>query len=827
MNLVKQGAGTLVMPNATHTYKGKTDVWEGTLTFDGKLPNSRVFLNRHTALNSDGGEFGKSIEAYYNAIIRPGGQAAKAGSITADSLILRYGAVVELDIYSDGLAADKLNANVLLVEKKNWKIGPKYLAPVFRISSHAAQGATAIADGVYDLGTIGKIVGDISNIAIEGMTMQKATLSHENGKLLLTVKNFDTEPVTWTGANNSKWNVDGDVNFQSKLTEKNSPFYNGSDVTFDDRATNTDVILASNVAPASITFANETAEYNISGNYSIVGEPDITKKGAGKVVLSTINEAGFTFIEGGSLYVSSLANTVGTDCGTLGKASKTITLKNEGALGISKTMTSSHRIVCGSGNGTIDVPGGVTFTQSGAIACSNEGELIKTGSGAMVLTGGLTAAKLTVNGGSFDYSGTNYTKTTTLNGTSNLYGVGLRTAPLVVSKGARASLTTLTGQTYTNNLTGGGQITIYSATQKGSGWYATRTPLQLKMTNFEGTIVANATYADDGRFTFDTSSGSDTWTLNIPANRFVQNSGKTLCIGAVTGSGTLGGTCTFSQSGSSAINTWQVGNDTDFQFDGAVVDNAKFTKMGSGKMTANAAWTTTGAVNINEGMLISKMGTFLGTGALTVGEGGSYLATSTLLKGTSTSKPITNSSVVVSGTFQCGSSATTTMGFLYFGAKSLTIKSTGTYRIGISKPASSETSPGCTHIFGDGEKAALTLEDGVTVEVYLSSTYDPTTTIGTDKTKTDTFQAFSGFKTTNIGSVTFVLPALPYGYVWDTTDFANGYLSIRYDIAAHIQNANTLDGETKEDKIYNINGVRVKQIGSGVYIKNGKKVYLK
>ena len=824
MNLVKQGAGTLVMPNTTHTYTGKTDVWEGSLCFDGKLPYSRVFLNRHTALNSDGGEFGKSIEAYYNAVIRPGGLTAKAGSITADSVIMRYGAMAELDIYSDGLVADKINANVLFIEKKYWNVGPKYMSPVFKIVPHAASGATAIADGVYEIGEVGKVVGNLSNIIIEGLTMQKATLSHDNGKLLLTVQNFDAQPVTWTGANGSNWNVNADSNFKTDASAETSPFYNGADVTFDDNASVFNVVIKENVAPRSVLFNNEQHNYTITGDKSIVGTPNITKRGEGKVTISNLNETGYTFIEGGSLFVSSLANTVGTECGALGKITKPITIKNEATLGISNTLTNGQRIICSQGGGQISVASGATFTQSAEVATSNGGGLIKSGTGHMIMTGALNAASLRVASGGLDYSGTAYSKKTTLANNAAIYGTGFLATPLTIEEGAKASYTTVNRTTASNALTGSGQVTIYCATEKGNGYYATRTPLALSLTNFEGTIVADATYSADGRFTFNTSAGSDKWTLNIPENRFVQNAGKTLRIGKVTGKGSLGGTCTFSSSANTAINTWNVGNADDFQYDGTVVDNARFTKMGSGKMTVAKTWTTSGAVTVSEGTMQTKSAVYPGTGALTVNAGATYIGVSAITRTSAKNSPLTNSSMVVNGTFQCGSSATASFGFFYFGSKSLTLKSTSTYRVGVMSGETSSTNPGCTYIFGDGSAASLTVEDGATIEVYLASTYNPATSIGIDPTKADAIHVFGDFANVKVGKVNFVLPELPAGYVWDTTLFNTGYLYIRYTGADVINNVTS---GAQSGKVYTTTGVQIKKASKGVYIKNGKKFVAK
>lgn len=811
MNLVKQGAGTLVMPNATHTYTGNTDVWEGTLVFDGKLPESRVFLNRHTSLCADGAVFGKAVEAYYNAVLRPGGKESKAGSITADSLILRYGAVAELDIYSEGLAADKLNANVLVVEKKNWAIGPKYQAPVFRLVAHIAEGASAIADGVYELGEVGEVKGDLSDIVIEGMTMQKTKLSHENGKLLLTVQNFEAEPVTWTGEQSANWNVDEDKNFKLNSTGEACTFYNGSEVTFNDEATAFTINITEDVAPSAVIFNNVNKAFIFDGN-SIQGTPEISKTGKGMVKLNNTNNVGNTIIEEGSIYVAELANSVGCDMGSLGTIGKSITLKNEGMLGITKSLTGSQRIVCSTGNGRIDVGSGMTFTQTGAIATANSGELTKTGAGTLSMSGSMTPAKLTVASGSLNYTGASYTKSTTLKGTASISGSGFLATPLTVETGAKASYTTVNRATSSNNLTGGGQITIYCSAEKGSTYYATRTPLQLKMASFEGTIVAEAVYSADGRFTFDTSSGSDKWTLQVPANRFVQNSGKTLRIGQVTGSGTLGGTCTFSSSSNSAVNTWNVGNDGDFTFDGQVVDNAKFTKMGTGKMTVGNSWTTTGAVTVSEGELHSNAGKTLGTGALTVAANATYSCISAATSSSAKNNPVTNSSITVSGKLQVGSGSTSTTGFLNLGDKGLTLKSTSTYRVGINKCATA-TAPGCTNLFGDGEKAALTIEDGVTIEAFLSPNYNPSSSVGTDEQKADSFRIFNALANVKIGKVNFALPELPSGYYWDTDKFNEGYLFVRFS-ATGIHGLKAT--ETVAVEVVNVNGTVVGRFSAKV-----------
>ena len=426
-----------------------------------------------------------------------------------------------------------------------------------------------------------------------------------------------------------------------------------------------------------------------------------------------------------------------------------------------------------------------------------------------------------------DYSGSNYTKTLELQGNASVSGKGFIVSPLHIAEGAKASVTTVNRATTTSKLTGSGQVTIYCATEKGSGWYATRTPLELKMAEFTGTLVAGATYTADGRFTLSTASGSDKFTLNIPAGIIVQNSGRTLSIGKLTGSGTLGGYCTFSNGGSTGKNTWNVGNDEDFTFDGKVTSADIFNKVGDGTMTVSNSWENTGAVNVKGGCLSLGQSKTLGTGALTIAEGATLKGLSSTIRTTSKSHGFTNSSVTVNGALRFGSTGTSTSGYLYFGAKPFTIGSTGKLYVGVLKCATSSTAPGCTHIWGDETSGSVTFKDGATISVYLDSSYNPATSIGTDEAKADSFMVFNFAKAT-VGDVKFELPELPSHYYWDTTNFKKGYLYIRYTASTGIR---TPFADNDRKNIYDLKGrlVRrmstatdVKGLPAGIYIRGGR-----
>ena len=192
MRLVKQGEGTLILPAVTQTYTGKTEVWNGTLKFDGTMEGSDVWMNRHTTLISDG-TFQKSLRMEYNATLQIGGEGT-VGNISVDSLSLGIGARVVFDIDEQG-NSDQLHVRALDVEKKTWKQGPKYMAPVFEIRCERGL----VESGTYVLGSVESVKGNINNIIIEGIFDGNYDISLVDGQLLLTVEAVDFTLATMKG----------------------------------------------------------------------------------------------------------------------------------------------------------------------------------------------------------------------------------------------------------------------------------------------------------------------------------------------------------------------------------------------------------------------------------------------------------------------------------------------------------------------------------------------------------------------------------------------------------------------------------------------------
>jgi len=785
--VVKQGDGILAYPERDMTYSGPTDVWAGTLLLNGSIANSPLWLNRHTKLTTPAGKTVtvKSLAAEYNAAINIGGSDAIATLAATDSLLLGFGSRLKVDLYADDFKADQLSTAKLIVETKDWQYGPDYRQPVIEFLCHLAPGKDTLSVGRYVLGTVGDVQGDVASIKIEGISKVKARLAVEEGHLVLNVEGTrGPADVEWNATGSTVWDVANLENFvshdQSRAAES---FIEGDNVYFTDQAENTTVEI-----PAGIEVKPANIYYTASRDYTIGGDGRIASgtfysQGSGTVTMASANTyTGGNHLTGGTTLVSSLANKTQAsgNLGAMTTSSSLFTIENGAVLKNSADVTngSAMRMV---GNGIINA--GATFTQEGAIAGDT---LIKTGRGQLKMSGTLSAARTIVREGNMDYSGSNYTKTVELYGTASLSGNGFVSAPMYVSPSAKATLTLTSTyyQAYSGALTGSGQLTINPTNT------VNRVSITGNWTNFRGTIVYNNTsimmpLKNSGMPGATLSTGAGT---NIGIAASSNSASVTYPIGRLTGSGTLRHKeVDFSSSSSVSGNvTWKVGNDTlgDFTFDGAIYDaggpnKANFEKVGTCKMTLSKAWQNSGTVRVSEGTLVLGQKASLGSGSLTVGHGATLMGLSSTIRSQSQRNPVTNSAVTIEGALRTGSEGTSTSGYWYFADKPLTFGPTSRLYVGVAKCATSPSSPGCSHIWGDQSKGSVTFRDGATVSVYLASSYDPATSIGTDEQKADSFMVFN-FPQATVGQVEFELPALPDHYYWDTTGFQRGYLYVRY-----------------------------------------------
>ncbi len=616
MRLVKQGEGTLVLPNAVQTYTGATTVWGGALRFDGTLQSSRLWLNRFARLESAGGKFLKGIEAEYAATIVPGGENAK-GSIETDSLILDFGSRVVIDLYGSDMTADAIKGKVLKIQTCTWKEGPRYKVPVLQFVSHKADEATSLPSGKYLIGEFEKIDGNLADFKIEGLASMKTTLSHEDGKLYLTLEAYTAGNITWTGAENANWDLDVTPNFLVDGTTDERPFVPGDNVTFDDNAKQTNITIVGNLAPASITFNNATKDLTLNGD-SLAGSAAVVKNGAASVRINNVNHVGATTINEGKITVTQLANNIGQDCGSLGTADKTITINDGAKFGVSGNLTTTQPIRIGEGTATIEVSSGSTLSMSTGIRrTGSTGNLIKTGGGTLNLGSSNTISRLIIEGGVVNNAESNSVaqlpatvefRGGTLYDTNSQGSYSKNNAAFHIPEGKTGTLYTDPRCEYRGKLTGQGKFYVYAA--------GVRTEFQGDWSQFEGTLIPGLSKRGqyDPVFDYQSTTGLGKATLQLEEGFTFDNAGKSIALGAVTGKGTLAG------SGSYILG----GLGEDFMY--STVSTSKIVKRGTGKMTMMLTGKLTAPLTVEEGTLalnaLSTTAKMLGDNTLTVNNTG-------------------------------------------------------------------------------------------------------------------------------------------------------------------------------------------------------------
>ena len=597
--LVKQGEGVLVLPNVIEKHTGPTDVWQGTLVFDGTMESSPVWLNRHTTLLSDGGKFMGGLKADYNATICPGG-IDKDGTITTTTLELGFGSRIVLDALAlpsleGGWSFDKVNATALTIETKTadvWKnFGPRYKSPVLQINCSGP-----IDSGTYVLGNIGSVTGNVADLTIEGLgNSVKAALRHEDGKLLLVIDAMrPAGQVTWNGmTNNNVWQQGVGENFLFEGQPSVMAF--GDDVVFDDQAAATSVTIKGAVSANSVTFNNELKSYTLAGD-SIVGGGTLTKNGQGNLTFNNWNRIGASVINGGKVTVAMLANTKGQDWGSLGGPSAPVTL-NDGTTLVTNGTIITDQTLNVSGEATVEVPSGKSVIFNKAIKGSGA-TLNKTGAGSMELgTQANTFAKLVVKAGTVtsNYSSSNaetLPKTVEFQG-GTLWGANMEggagvsnTTNFIVPQGKSGTFYSSFRGTYNGTLTGSGTFNVYTG--------GVRAYFNGNWSAFEGTINIGKNNrqnkkAYDPTFMLGNTNGMPKATVNVLANARLDNQGKSIRVLKFGGPGALVGS-----------GTWIVDCDEDFtlttevgitserkdDYGGTIAKSTSpLTKRGKGKMT--------------------------------------------------------------------------------------------------------------------------------------------------------------------------------------------------------------------------------------------------
>ncbi|MBD9015096.1 MAG: rhamnogalacturonate lyase [Prevotella sp.] len=790
MRLVKQGDGTLVLPNVKQTYTGKTDVWAGTLQFDGTMESSPVWLNRFAELNSNGGNFKGGIKADYGSVIRPGGKES-IGTLTTSSLDLGFGARVVFDA-KDG-NVDKLVAAKMSIEKKYWKNGPQYNTPVFEF-------ATAPAPGTYTLAEVGELTGKLSDIVVEGLDGHKFSLEYTDGKIILNLSDTrDSESCVWTGEKGSVWDLMSTENFSSS----DKMFVTGDELTFNDDAATSNVSIAEDVTPGNLYFKNDKKVYSLAGKGSILGEGSLNVEGTGTVYVKNTNKySGGTNVKGGTLIPTTLANKDGLEYGSLGAADNTITLSNNGTLKVTTGMTASHPIVLGEDGGVINNTG--TLILNGGIRKSSgkNRDLYKMGAGTLQLNSTADFDVLYINQGTvYDFQDGHFSgKTIVLNGSkvvlqasNSIYSGNSDNVNIEVPKG-KSGIWYPDGRCdYTGKLTGEGTIDIFGT------WI--RCPFNGDWSKFEGTINAKRgnKNAYEPVFDFNNTYGIPLATLNVDS-RFTKDyafctNGKSFAIGALTGSGYISNGGNFG----SGANTLTIGGkNTNFEFKGSingsnvvkngtgiwtissedVLANAKSLKIVDGVVKLNKA-TATSSMTAPTVLYVRNEGELRGVGCT---YGVSLLKGGILRPGSNAETAQTNNTGVINILKNLNAMV----------GSSIYVNKTKADSISVNAYTGSK-SPAWAFL-NVGGNAVL----NGTIYVTYKDTWTPA--VGDYVRVLDCAGSISG-------NPTFELQALPAGLEWDTTPFLSTG-TIRVAVSTGIKEVG-LDGGSFKADVYTIGGFKL------------------
>ena len=795
MRLVKQGDGVLTLPNVTETYSGNTDIWAGTLNFDGTMQNSRVWLNRFAELNSNGGKFQKGIEMDYGSKLRPGG-ADNKGTVEVNELKMNFGSRVVMDVNNDG-TADKLKVTTLIVEKKDWKYGPEYNTPVFEI---VPQSGSKLEMGTYELGEVGSINGNVSDIEVVGLEGQDASITYEGGKLKLQIKPLrDATSLIWDGGVNTDWNLNETENFKSG--NNTSAFVSGDAVEFNDNATQTTVNIVRDVYPASVTFNNNSLNYTFSGK-AIAGDVSFTKNGSGNVTFNSVNKyTGVTYLNDGIVTVAKLANNDGVDYGAFGGVSNKVYI-NGGTLAASQTLQSTHVITVQGNGGTIEVPTGVTFYQTGAVkrlSTSMASELHKTGNGALSLGTGNAFDKLYIDAGTLNINEAGGVhsvpdlivfngSSVTLNDPYDTYSYSTSNANWEVPEGCTGTVYLDGRCNYKGRLTGKGTLHVYAP------WV--RNYLQGNWSQFEGTLVAHTVKRDksyDPIFSWENNYGLPKATLNISSGVTFTGGTRNLILGSLAGSGVL------SLTGNLTVG----GNNKDVSFNGSFEGKVNVFKDGDGSWTFSKALAANeytfrgGEIRLNNTKLTTSL---FGSAVASVQDNATLIG-----QGTVGNIRFNSGGVLQPGNFSSSRryGSITTTGFLnmYNGSKLNLIIFSNT-----GNPYSRSWVVVGGNFDFNGE-----------LNVELGEGFVPE---NGDEFVMWTAKSFSGTPTA------INLPALPEGLYWDTSNLLQKEGILRVTNTVGIDDVRVGNGNA--GKTFSLDGVAVEKTQrNGIYIKNGKKIIVK
>jgi autotransporter-associated beta strand protein len=575
--LTKTGLGTLTV-NGTNNYTGNTVVNQGTLALGitASLPNGQaIIVGGSGTLDATTASNGLTLNGITGQILAGtgtvnGGITNTSGTTISPATNGVYGALT----FGNNLTVNSGGAVVFDISTTNSDLitvnGTLTLTSGGLLKLNIGN---TLTNGSYKIFSYGSLSGAAGNLALSGFNQpgQLASLSSTGSEIDLVVVSFVGASLVWQGDGvYNYWDVTNKVEWLSGATQTN--FHNGDNVTFNDSGSaNWAVSLMANVYPGSVTVSNTSQAYlledDASGAGKISGFGGLTKKGAGNLLLSAVdNNTGPTVISAGTVQVGD----GGGHDGSLGTGNIT----NNSTLVFDQTSSQSV-------NGQISGTG--TLVQFGSTILTLMADNIY--SGQTIISNG--AVQVGGGGG----GGTLGTGAVVDNGT------------LIINRTGSLMLT--------NNISGSGQV-IFSGptavTLGGANTYLGNTYVSNGVVKLNASEVIPDGGSTTGWLILD-GGGSSAGVLDL--NGFNET------VNALSGlAGTVLGQITNS-SASSITNTLAIGGSAATTYNGQIVDNSAGGKVA---LAING-----GTLQLNSSANTYSGGTIVGGGAtLAIGSSGSF-----------------------------------------------------------------------------------------------------------------------------------------------------------------------------------------------------------
>jgi fibronectin-binding autotransporter adhesin len=423
------GGGTLALVSANSnniTNSSSINVLSGTLDVTGLNGGNGIVLTNQ-ALRGAGSVTGNV--SFKGGSITPG-NSPNIGNITiGGNLSLTNGAAANFVLGTPGTSAAAVGVGSVVNVNGNLALtNGLFFNP---LNNSNANGQGNLGSGYYELfGYTGVLSGfDATNTFIAPQNAPYTFLNVANAGgggmievLIGALKNF-----TWTGAQNSNWDINTSVNW----TDGTVPtiFQNQFQVNFTDtnplngtKITNSNIqVTPSGVIPLSVTFNNNTVDYsftNVSGSNGISGTTGIVKNGTGTVSFNSPNSfTGPVIVNAGILSLADSAALGNAASFTLTNGAS-LQLKNSSVLpnipfAIQGAGTASSLGAINNVSGSNVIGGSVTLNGDTTFNLNGQSLTIQ---GALTANTNLaTAPVVTFNGTSvLNYTGGNYQQQTTI-----------------------------------------------------------------------------------------------------------------------------------------------------------------------------------------------------------------------------------------------------------------------------------------------------------------------------------------------------------------------------------------------------------------------------